>query len=915
MRQTQGNGTFENSKTASVTLLRSHEKSGTHSLLRLGVVLALSIFISEALIMVGLSFLPFASPWIRVILDPSILLLFLLPVLYFFIFRRMALQISKEKAVEAKLLHLNSILRAIRDINQVISRESDLQTLLKEVCRILVESRGFNNAWIALFDESWNVNRSAEAGLGDAFLPVVDLFNQGKLTMCGTKALARNGVAITEDPIETCIHCPLAGCYDKTWGLTARLEHSGTLYGLITVSLAKRFSDYEEEETLLAETADDIALAIHNLELEEERRKKEETLRISKERYSALVEESFDGIFVQKGSKIIFANRRLHDMLGYDAGGLLGLDHWLIYHPEYQALTRKRARARMQGEKTTTHYEVKMQRKDGSWFYAEIAARVIEIEKEAGIQVWIRDITDRKQAEMILQESEARLRNLFEASPLGIGLVKKRRMQWHNKTMYRMLGYSLEELQEKDARMLYESDEAYEHAGNAINSLGPEKTTTDIETRWVRKDGSVFDCHIRYALQNPDAEEKVVIAMAEDITEKKRAEEKRQKLQEQLNHAQKMEAIGTLAGGVAHDFNNLLTVIIGNADLALMNLDKDTSFYNAIEEIGRAGHRAAALTRQLLAFSRKELIRPEILDINGVTMNLEKMLRRIIGEDVELVPAYASEPCLVEIDPGQIEQVIMNLSVNARDAMPTGGKLTIGTGKVELDDAYFQAQGTKGKAGPYVMLAVTDSGIGMDRETRARVFDPFFTTKEMGRGTGLGLSMVYGIIKQNNGHIWVHSEEGKGTTFKVYLPEVESNAEGERKREHSKTPLKGFETIIVTEDDDLLRHMTKKMLEGYGYRTIIAENGREAMEIVKTHDGPIDLLITDVVMPGMSGRDLVEQLQGKIPGIKVLYMSGYTGNAIAHHGVLDKNVNFIQKPFTRESLAKKVRQVLDDENE
>ncbi|MBW2112935.1 MAG: PAS domain S-box protein [Deltaproteobacteria bacterium] len=1006
--------------------------------LRLIIILALLILICEGLVMFGLSLLPAFSTLFRCLLDPVLLLFVLLPALYFFLFRPMTFQINKHKAVEEKLRHQNAVLSAIRSVNQLITKEKDRDRLLKGACKILIETRGFNSAWIALFNESQVVEMTAEAGLGDNFLPMAELLRQGKLPVCARQALEKPGVVLTEDTISNCADCPLAGTYAGRWVMTTRLEHAENVYGLISLSVPKGFTDYEEEKSLFTEAAGDIASALYKLELEKERTQKEEALRISEERYSTLVEESFDGIFIQKGPKIIFANRRLHEMLGYDEGELVGLDHWQLYHPEYQELTRERALARMRGEDTTTHYEVKMQRKDGSWFYAEIGARVVTIEGEPGIQVWIkdiserkqaeealreseeryraifdrsldcvylhdfegnfldanepalnllgydredipsltfsslltedqlslafqvlmelketgqqrklgefrvkrkdgqivymeakasviyrdkrpfavlgiaRDITERKQAEEKLRKSEARLRTVFEASPLGIGLLRKNReIVWPNRTLCRMVGYSSEELHGKNARIFYESDEEFERVGEVISSLGPEKRTADIETRWIRKDGSTFECRIRYALLDPESKDSVVLAMAEDITEERKAEKEKEKLRAQLSQAQKMEAIGTLAGGVAHDFNNILTSIIGHAELALMGMNKNTSHYGHIEEIRVAGHRAAALTRQLLAFSRKELIQPKILNVNHTLVNLEKMLRRLIGEDIELVTAYAPNLWQVKADPGQIEQIIMNLAVNARDAMPKGGKLTIETANVDLNEAYFQEQGVESEEGPYVMLAVTDNGIGMDKETQDRIFEPFFTTKEMGRGTGLGLSTVYGIVKQNKGHIWVYSEEGKGTTFKVYLPRADAEPkekEEEKSPEHS---LAGSETILVAEDDEALRKMAERMLEGYGYKVITAENGKEAMKIAESHDAPIHLLVTDVVMPGVSGRDLAEKLQEKVPEIKVLYMSGYTDNDIAHHGVLEKDVNFIQKPFTREGLATKVREVLD----
>jgi signal transduction histidine kinase/CheY-like chemotaxis protein len=399
--------------------------------------------------------------------------------------------------------------------------------------------------------------------------------------------------------------------------------------------------------------------------------------------------------------------------------------------------------------------------------------------------------------------------------------------------------------------------------------------------------------------------------ISHDITERKRAEEGKRKLEAQLNQAQKMEAIGILAGGVAHDFNNLLTSIIGYAELALMDLGKNSRVNQSLDEILKAGHRAAGLTRQLLAFSRKELIRPEVLNFNSLIMNFEKMLRRLIREDIDIVSVCSPDLWQVEADPGQMEQVVMNLAVNARDAMPKGGKLTIETANVELNEDYFRDHGVENQAGPYVMLAVTDTGTGMDKETRARIFEPFFTTKGLGRGTGLGLSTVYGIVKQNKGHIWVYSEPEKGTTFKVYFPRVGVETEVAKREEVPVRSLEGSETILVVEDDEMLRKMAVKMLKGYGYRLITARNGEDALEIAGSHDGPVHLLLTDVVMPGMTGLDLAEQLKSRFPEIKVLYMSGYTDNVIADHGVLEKDVNFIQKPFSREGLGGKVREVLD----
>ena len=392
--------------------------------------------------------------------------------------------------------------------------------------------------------------------------------------------------------------------------------------------------------------------------------------------------------------------------------------------------------------------------------------------------------------------------------------------------------------------------------------------------------------------------------------ETQRAYEELSQTQEQLTQARKMEAVGRLAGGIAHDFNNLLTVMIGRSQLVLRRLGAQDPVRADIELMEQTADRAADLTRQLLAFSRKQVLQPAVLDLSAVVANMAEMLRRLIGEDIALVTAL--DPALghVKADPGQIEQIVMNLAANARDAMSKGGRLTLETANAELDAAYARRH-VDVHPGPHVMLAVSDTGVGMTPETQAHIFEPFFTTKGPGHGTGLGLATVYGIVKQSDGHIWVYSEPGRGTTFKIYLPRVEEAVDPSVARPRLPEPARGHETILLVEDEPAVRDLARDVLRAHGYTVLEARHGREALLISERHSGPIHLMLTDVVMPEMSGRELANRLASLRPTMPVIYMSGYTDAAVVHHGVLDPGTTFLQKPFTPDALARKMRQVLD----
>jgi PAS domain S-box-containing protein len=493
---------------------------------------------------------------------------------------------------------------------------------------------------------------------------------------------------------------------------------------------------------------------------------------------------------------------------------------------------------------------------------------------------------------------------LESASQAILSLDRDGRIVLANPKAAEMFGYPLDELLGAQLEMLLPEGKRAVHNHQLVDYFQAPRTRPmgiGMDLSACRKDGREFPVEV--SLSYIETEEGLfAIAFVNDISQRKH-------LEEQLLQAQKMDAVGRLAGGVAHDFNNMLTVVQGYTRMILDELSPVDPLRECADEIYRAADRASALTNQLLTFSRRQIIQPRVINVNTVVVHVEKMLRRLIGEDIDLHLHLASEVGNIRADPSHIEQAIVNLVVNARDAMPFGGRITIETSDITLDETYSRSH-VGVQPGPFVMIAVSDTGQGMDAETRRRIFEPFFTTKGRGKGAGLGLTIVYGTVKQVGGDIWAYSEPGQGTTLKMYFPRVVDVVEEEPHEESAPPPAEADETILVVEDEKAVRDLTVRILRRLGYSVLVASGGEAAIEIAKSYEGKISLLLTDVVMPNMSGRQVADQLLALRPGLKTLYLSGYTDSTVVHHGVLEKGLDFLPKPFSRDVLAQKIREIL-----
>ncbi|MFC1816346.1 PAS domain S-box protein [Thermodesulfobacteriota bacterium] len=865
--------------------------------------------------------------------------------------RQLAVMILRERA-QAHLGHINGVLRSIRDVNQLIVTEKQRGPFIQMVCKNLTHTRSsLQGAWIILTDGLPDRVEGAQSGFNDiAFSELLNLFQRGETPACFRHGQTESGVNVTNDPAAACKNCPLADTYGRSGAITIELKHDNRRYGCMGIAVPIEFANDKEEASLFEEIAGDIAYALASIEQEEALRKSQQLLESRARIAGAFLTASDDDVFGVVLDIVLSIMQSEFGVFGYiDEHGNLVIPSMTrhiwdkcrvpekdIRYPHdtwgdslwCRALREKRTFHSNQPSAKVPAGHIPIQRNVAVpiVFQGEVIGLLQVANKETDydaddihLQETIcdaiapilntrlqRDQQERKRAEAdgAVKEAEARYRAIFEGAAEGILVadLETQRFRYCNPAICKMLGYTEEEFIGLGVTDIHPK-ESLDHVLAAFEAQARGDRLLASSLPCLRKDGSVIYADVTAAPVVIDGR-KCNVGFFVDVTEHR-------KLEAQLMQSQKMEAVGRLAGGIAHDFNNLLTSIIGYGELSLMSAGEDELLRENIEEIVKAGKSAAALTRQLLAFSRKQTIKPEVLNLNDIITDHNNMMKRLIGEELEIEIVLSPDLFNVKVDPSQVEQVLMNLLVNAKDAMSIGGKVTIETANMELDESYVLTHGIEIKAGSYVLLKISDTGIGMDKETQANIFEPFFTTKEKGKGTGLGLSTVYGIIKQNNGYIWVYSEPGEGTTFKIYLPISEDTVKPFEKKEYKPDELNGNETILLVEDEESVRKMVKKALESFGYSVLVAQEGDEAISLFKLYQDQIQLVITDVVMPIMSGPELIVVLQSLKADIKTIYMSGYSNNAILHQRVLEDGINFIEKPFSPQEIALKVRQVLD----
>ena len=732
---------------------------------------------------------------------------------------------------------------------------------------ILVVDRGFQ---ILMSNGSFRQLVAAEDPAGKSVFDYLGLDRSESLDQAAAKAVEQGSATV-----ECALLCANDARFPSVWRLSPILGRDRAPQAFV-FRLEDRRKAGRPETELAA-----LARKVSNLRAEEAPAGSEDPYRVA-------AETAIDAIAtIDESGQILFVNRAAEGIFGYSVQEMLGFNLALLLPAYTQGIPEI--------------HQFMGRHKDGHEIFLEVSFGAFTQGSRVLATGVLRDVSRRRRAEEELRHANGTLRALIEATPLAIVAIdtEENVSQW-NSAAERMFGWTGAEVLGRPL-----PGEASDRKGGWPELCEAARRNASLTQEAIRrrKDGTFVEVTISAgAFAGPGGAPAGAVSVITDITEQKR-------LEEQLRQAQKMDAVGRLAGGVAHDFNNLLTVIIGYGEMLLNGLTTDTRPRDYALEILRAAEKASTLTKQLLAFSRRQVTCPVLLDINPVVSGVSNMLRRLIGEDVELILLLNPTLGTVRADPGQIEQIIINLVVNARDAMPAGGRITIETGITDLGDDYAQTH-LDVKPGRYICISVTDTGHGMAESTQSHIFEPFYTTKVVGKGTGLGLSTIYGIVKQNNGSIWVYSEPGEGSTFKIYLPAVAEQAPAE--------PVigvgvleRGDETILLVEDEAGLREMARELLEGQGYTVLAAADSHEAMRLCSGHAGPVHLLLTDVVLTTATGHELARRLLHLRSQIRVLFMSGYPAETIVERGVLEPGALFLEKPFTADALARKVRQVLD----
>ena len=819
--------------------------------------------------------------------------------------------ITERKRAEEALHRINRELRAISNCNQTLLRATDEQSLTSEICRIVCEEAGYRMAWVGYAQDddikSVRIVACAGAGIEDGYIErMVVRWSEDTPWGRGPSGTAiRSGrTCYIQDYSNDARVAPwredaAQRGYGSVIALPLKDEHDST-FGSFTINSPETNAFSVEEVRMLEELAGDLAFGICVIRARIERERAEKTLALRSFALNSVHETT---LLIDEQGHIRDVNEECSRFLGYSREQLLQMRVSEL-DPEMSAARWPEHWAQLKAEGSLT-FERLLRSKDGRIANFEINANYFEYGGTAYNLALARDITVRKQAELQLRNSEQRLGLLIQQSPLGfIGWNSDFRLTEWNPAAEKIFGYTREEVLGRDISFLL-PDSARESVNERMREVQTKKVVRRGTNQNLTRDGRIITCDWCNApLSDQDGRVIGAIALCEDVTTQR-------KLEEQLRQSQKMEAIGQLAGGVAHDFNNILGVINGYSEVLLSRRKLEEEQRSQIEEILAAGQRAASLTRQLLAFSRKLVLQPKVLNLNFVIEGFEKMLRRLIGEDVEVRTVLDPNLSAVNADPNQMEQVLLNFCINSRDAMPEGGRITIQTSNLELDDA-MAAQQFSLTPGRYVTLSVSDTGIGMDQEIQSHIFEPFFTTKGPERGTGLGLATVYGIVKQSGGHVSVYSEPGRGTTFRVYLPAVSQETRADEQISAPQELLQGTETVLLVEDAAPLRTLYHKILEERGYTVLEADDGQRAIEIAEQYAGDIALLLTDVSLPKMNGSTLARILLQQRSTMKVLFMSGHSDDVVSGPDhLLPAGAGFLQKPFTTEELFRRMREMLN----